>query len=103
MTQNHKPLNEDELAEIMALDKLRDDRCTLTLRNADAVQIQNLKVTARIADWVPALVESVREARARNERLALALSWALVEVEVNGKAPLSELKKAQEVLASRGA
>lgn len=60
MAPKHEPITDDELAEIMALDTLRDDECALVLANTTPAQIQNIKVVLKLADWTPALVAEVR-------------------------------------------
>lgn len=60
-------MTDAELAEIMAMDALRDISRKVVLLNADATDIQNLKAVLALANSVPDLVNALREERQKLE------------------------------------
>lgn len=56
-------MTDAELADIMAMDALRDTSRTIRLSNPDPVDIQNLKAVLVLANIVPTLVRALREDR----------------------------------------
>lgn len=76
-------MTDAELADIMAMDALRDTSRTITLSNAQAIDIQNIKAILALANNVPDLVKALREdreklqtANAEIERLKARETWS---------------------------